>query len=81
MPARPLGPDPCMPLHSTAGGPSVHTLGPVFSSWLLLGGAVSPFQMGYSPASMFQGQDVFWELEKRGLESTTLIFILLKYVT
>ena len=81
VPARPLGPDPCMPLHSTAGGPSVHTLGPVFASWLLLEGAVSPLQMGYSPASMFQGQDVFWELKKKGLESTTLIFILLKYVT
>lgn len=81
MPAGPLGPDPCMPLHSIAGEPSVHTLGLVFGSWLLLGDAVSPLQMDYSPASMFQGQDVFWELEERASESTTLISILLKYVT
>lgn len=80
VPAGPLGPDPCMPLHSIAGEPSVHTLGLVFGSWLLLGDAVSPLQMDYSPASMFQGQDVFWELEERALESTTLISILLKYV-
>lgn len=32
-----LGPDPCIPLHSIAGEPSVHTLGLVFGSWLLLG--------------------------------------------
>ena len=81
LPARPLGPDPCMPLHSIEGKPSVHTLGLVFGSWLLLGGAVSPLQIGYSPASMFQGQDVFWKLEETDLESTTLIFILFKYVT
>lgn len=46
-----------MPLHPMAGEPSVHTLRP--SIWLLahLGDAVSPLQ-DYSPASMFQGQDL-----------------------
>lgn len=42
---------------------------------------MSPLQKDYSPASMFQGQDVFWELEERASESTILISILLKYVT
>lgn len=60
--------------------------GPVFlSSWLLPGGGVSPLQVGYSPASMFQGQDAIflWEQGKRGSESITLYLlnILLKYVT
>lgn len=42
---------------------------------------MSPLQGGYSPASMFQGQDAIflWEQGKRGSESITLIFT--KYLT